>query len=70
MQTERQDFGVPASCASGSESPYRVVQSRFFESLLPSSWRLNDGSYVLANDASFEPWRDLQMDGKRLERRR
>jgi len=32
------------------------------------AWRLNDGSYVLSNDASFEPWRDLGVEGKRLER--
>ena len=32
-----------------------------------NAWRLNDGSYVLSNDASFEPWRDLGVEGHRLE---
>ena len=32
-----------------------------------NAWRLNDGTYVLSNDANFEPWRDLGVEGKRLE---
>ncbi len=32
-----------------------------------SAWRLNDGSYVLSNDVNFEPWRDLGVEGERLE---
>ena len=28
---------------------------------------LTDGTYVLSNDAGFEPWRDLGVEGKRLE---
>jgi hypothetical protein len=31
------------------------------------AWRLNDGSYVLTNDSNFEPWRDLGLEGNRLE---
>jgi hypothetical protein len=31
------------------------------------AWRLSDGTYVLSNDSNFEPWRDLGMEGKRLE---
>lgn len=31
------------------------------------AWRLNDGTYVLTDDASFDPWRDLQMEGRQLE---
>ena len=31
------------------------------------AWRLNDGSYVLTDDPNFDPWRDLQMEGKQLE---
>lgn len=31
------------------------------------AWRLNDGSYVLTNDPSFDPWRELQIEGRRLE---
>ena len=31
------------------------------------AWRLNDGSYVLTNDSNFEPFRDLGLDGNRLE---
>lgn len=35
--------------------------------LYDHAWRLNDGSYVLTNDPSFDPWRDLQVDGSKLE---
>lgn len=31
-----------------------------------NAWRLNDGTYVLSGDASFDPWRDLGVAGKRL----
>lgn len=31
------------------------------------AWKLNDGSYVLSNDPNFEPWRDLNIDGQKLE---
>lgn len=31
------------------------------------AWRLNDGSYILTNDTSFEPWRDLGQEGTKLE---
>ncbi len=31
------------------------------------AWRLNDGSYVLTNEAGFDPWRDLQLEGRKLE---
>lgn len=31
------------------------------------AWRLNDGSYVLSNDSGFDPWRDLKVEGKKLE---
>ncbi len=31
------------------------------------AWRLNDGSYILSNDANFDPWKDLQLEGRRLE---
>ncbi len=32
-----------------------------------NAWRLNDGSYVLTDDPNFDPWRDLQIEGKKLE---
>jgi hypothetical protein len=32
-----------------------------------NAWRLDDGSYVLTNDASFEPYRDLGVAGKQLD---
>jgi hypothetical protein len=32
-----------------------------------NAWRLNDGSYVLTNDVNFEPWRDLGLEGRKLE---
>ena len=35
--------------------------------LYSNAWRMNDGSYVLTNDASFDPWRDLQVAGQRLD---
>lgn len=31
------------------------------------AWRMNDGSYILTNDASFDPWKDLQLEGRKLE---
>ena len=31
------------------------------------AWRLKDGSYVLTNDKSFDPWRDLQVEGQKLD---
>jgi hypothetical protein len=37
-------------------------------SLYNHAWRLNDGSYVLSDDASFDPWKDLHVEGRRLER--
>jgi len=36
--------------------------------LYDHAWRLNDGTYVLSADASFDPWRDLGVEGWRLER--
>jgi len=35
--------------------------------LYDNAWRLNDGSYVLTNDTSFEPYRDIGLDGRRLD---
>jgi hypothetical protein len=35
--------------------------------LYDNAWRLDDGSYVLTNDANFEPYRDLGLAGKQLE---
>lgn len=32
-----------------------------------NAWRLKDGSYVLTNDTSFEPWRDLGIEGNPLQ---
>jgi hypothetical protein len=32
-----------------------------------NAWRLNDGSYVLSKDVNFEPWRDLGLEGRKLE---
>lgn len=31
------------------------------------AWRLNDGTYVLTDDPGFDPWRDLQVEGRQLE---
>jgi hypothetical protein len=35
-----------------------------------NAWRLNDGSYVLTNDTSFEPYRDLGVEGQPLQQTR
>jgi hypothetical protein len=35
--------------------------------LYDNAWRLNDGSYVLTNDTSFEPYRDIGLEGRRLD---
>lgn len=31
------------------------------------AWRLNDGTYVMTDDSNFDPWRDLRLEGKKLE---
>ena len=31
------------------------------------AWRLRDGTYVLTDDANFDPWRDLKLEGQKLE---
>jgi hypothetical protein len=47
-----------------ANAPGGTVQ---LSNLYNNAWRLNDGSYVLTNDASFQPYRDLGVDGQRLE---
>jgi hypothetical protein len=37
------------------------------DSTYEHAWQLNDGSYVLTDDPSFEPYRYTGMDGRRLE---
>jgi hypothetical protein len=37
-------------------------------SMYNHAWRLNDGSYVLSDDASFDPWKDLGVAGEQLGR--
>lgn len=32
-----------------------------------NAWRLNDGSYVISDDPNFDPWRDLRLEGRKLE---
>lgn len=32
-----------------------------------NAWRLKDGSYVLTDSQNFEPWRDLGLEGQKLE---
>lgn len=32
-----------------------------------NAWRLDDGTYVLSNDAGFDPNRDMQIDATRLD---
>jgi hypothetical protein len=31
------------------------------------AWQLNDGSYVLSHDSFFEPYKDLGVEGQRLQ---
>jgi len=31
------------------------------------AWRLRDGTYVLTDDPNFDPWRDLKLEGQKLE---
>jgi hypothetical protein len=47
-----------ANAASG-----RVELSSYFD----NAWRLKDGTYALSEDANFEPFRDLGLEGRRLE---
>lgn len=50
---------------------YRDAEAPGGTAVLSSSfdhaWRLADGSYMLSNDAGFDPWRDLKLEGKKLE---
>ncbi len=32
-----------------------------------NAWRLNDGSYLMTNNDGFDPWRDLQLSGDRMQ---
>lgn len=50
-----------------SNAPGGTVQ---LSGLYNNAWRLDDGSYVLTNDASFEPYRDLGLAGQPLEQTR
>lgn len=50
-----------------ANAPGGTVQ---LSNLYDHAWRLDDGSYVLTNDASFQPYRDLGVDGQRLEQTR
>lgn len=34
-----------------------------------NAWKLDDGTYILTDDHSFKPFRDLGVDGEQLERR-
>jgi hypothetical protein len=47
-----------------TNAPGGTVQ---LSSMYNNAWRLNDGSYVLTNDASFQPYRDLGVEGQQLE---
>lgn len=47
-----------------ADAPTGEVQ---LSNLYGNAWRLNDGSYVLTDDVNFEPFRDLGLEGKRLE---
>ena len=44
-----------------TNAPGGTVQ---LSSMYNNAWRLNDGSYVLTNDSSFQPYRDLGVDGQ------
>jgi ADP-ribose pyrophosphatase YjhB (NUDIX family) len=41
----------------------RVELSSYFD----NAWRLKDGTYALSEDANFEPYRDLGLEGRKLE---
>jgi hypothetical protein len=47
-----------------ANAPGGAVQ---LSNLYDHAWRLDDGSYVLTNDSSFQPFRDLGIDGHALE---
>jgi hypothetical protein len=52
-----QDFEDPAAAGG------RVALSNLYD----NAWKLNDGTYVLSNDANFDPWQDLKVAGTKLE---
>ncbi|MBI1392128.1 MAG: hypothetical protein GC152_05230 [Alphaproteobacteria bacterium] len=48
------------------DDPYAAGGSVELDYTYDQAWRLNDGTYVLTNDANFQPYRDLGVDGQQL----
>jgi hypothetical protein len=40
--------------------------TREFNAAYDNAWRLRDGSYLLSTDRNFDPWQELQIEGRRL----
>ncbi|MEM6640675.1 MAG: hypothetical protein AAF610_12340 [Pseudomonadota bacterium] len=55
-----------AEAVWGTETYATPDGERSFSNMYDQAWRLNDGTYVLTNDASYQPLRDSGMDGQRL----
>ena len=66
--TRRQrEFGEAIAGVQSYDDPNAPNGRVELSSLYNHAWRLNDGSYVLSDDASFEPFRDIGLEGRRLE---
>lgn len=64
----QREFGEAISGVETYDDPNAAGGQAQLSSLYNHAWRLNDGSYVLSNDANFEPFRDLGVEGRQLER--
>jgi hypothetical protein len=56
VMTEEQDYDDAQSPTGRTRLPMHYDQA----------WRLNDGTYVMTNDPSFNPYKALGIDGEQL----
>jgi len=67
-ERRQREFGETIKSVETYNDPAAGGGQVELSNLYNHAWRLNDGSYVLSNDAAFEPFRDIGVDGKRLEK--
>jgi hypothetical protein len=69
-EKRQREFGEVIKGVETYDDPNAAGGRVELSSMYNHAWRLNDGSYVLSNDASFEPFRDLGLEGRQLEQTR
>ncbi len=69
-ERRQREFGEVIKGVETYDDPNAAAGQVELSSMYNHAWRLNDGSYVLSNDAGFEPYRDLGVEGRQLERTR